>query len=51
MRINFAKETGRLGTSFDLTYGKNTGPNAPPRGPPPGAPPANLSYYGRGGGY
>jgi RNA recognition motif-containing protein len=60
MRINFAKETGRLGTSFDLTYGKNTGPNAPnappqrghgppgPGGPPPGPPPPNLSYYGRG---
>lgn len=57
MRINFAKETGRLGTSFDLTYGKNTGPNAPrsgpgqgpgPGGPPPGPPPQNLSYYGRG---
>jgi hypothetical protein len=28
LRINFAKETGRLGTSFDLTYGPNTGPNA-----------------------
>jgi RNA recognition motif-containing protein len=24
LRINFAKETGRLGTSFDLTYGPNT---------------------------
>jgi RNA recognition motif-containing protein len=57
MRINFAKETGRLGTSFDLTYGKNTGPNAQrpgpgqgpgPGGPPPGPPPPNLSYYGRG---
>jgi RNA recognition motif-containing protein len=58
MRINFAKETGRLGTSFDLTYGKNTGPNARPGpggpggpgpgGPPPGPPPPNLSYYGRG---
>lgn len=23
LRINFAKETGRLGTSFDLTYGRN----------------------------
>jgi len=40
LRINFAKETGRLGTSFDLTYGPNTGPNAP-RNPP------NNSYYGR----
>jgi hypothetical protein len=43
LRINFAKETGRLGTSFDLTYGPNTGPNAR-RGPP--GPPA-MSYYGR----
>ena len=25
LRINFAKETGRLGTSFDLTYGRNPG--------------------------
>lgn len=24
LRINFAKETGRLGTSFDLTYGPST---------------------------
>lgn len=24
LRINFAKETGRLGTSFDTTYGTNT---------------------------
>ena len=24
LRINFAKESGRLGTSFDLTYGPNT---------------------------
>lgn len=40
LRINFAKETGRLGTSFDLTYGRNTGPNSRrPSGPP--------SYYGR----
>lgn len=45
LRINFAKETGRLGTSFDLTYGKNTGPNAMRGGPQPGGPP---SYYGRG---
>lgn len=42
MRINFAKETGRLGTSFDLTYGKNTGPNAPRNQSNP------MSYYGRG---
>jgi RNA recognition motif-containing protein len=27
LRINFAKETGRLGTSFDLTYGRNPGQN------------------------
>lgn len=27
LRINFAKETGRLGTSFDVTYGRNPGPN------------------------
>jgi len=25
LRINFAKETGRLGTSFDLTYGGSSG--------------------------
>jgi hypothetical protein len=24
LRINFAKETGRLGTSFDTTYGPGT---------------------------
>jgi RNA recognition motif-containing protein len=40
LRINFAKETGRLGTSFDLTYGPNTGPNAGRSRPP------NVSYYG-----
>jgi RNA recognition motif-containing protein len=34
MRINFAKETGRLGTSFDLTYGQGT---------------QSRSHYGRGG--
>ncbi|KAL7570364.1 hypothetical protein ACA910_017203 [Epithemia clementina (nom. ined.)] len=43
LRINFAKETGRLGTSFDLTYNQQSGPNAK-RGPPAGPP----SYYGRG---
>lgn len=43
LRINFAKETGRLGTSFDLTYGPNTGPNSTRVGPP------GVSYYGRGG--
>jgi RNA recognition motif-containing protein len=52
MRINFAKETGRLGTSFDLTYNPRSGPNAPRSGPPPqGGPSSNLSYYGRGDGY
>ena len=40
LRINFAKETGRLGTSFDLTYGKNTGPHAQRSN--------SMSYYGRG---
>jgi RNA recognition motif-containing protein len=35
LRINFAKETGRLGTSFDLTYGQN--------------PSGGRSHYGRGG--
>lgn len=48
LRINFAKETGRLGTSFDLTYGRNTGPNTHRNevGPPPMNQP--VSYYGRG---
>jgi len=46
LRINFAKETGRLGTSFDLTYNVNTGPRARGAGPPPQA----MNYYGRGGG-
>jgi RNA recognition motif-containing protein len=48
LRINFAKETGRLGTSFDLTYGPNTGPNARRQessAPAIGQP---VSYYGRG---
>jgi RNA recognition motif-containing protein len=48
LRINFAKETGRLGTSFDLTYGRNTGPNAlrqESSGPAINQP---VSYYGRG---
>jgi RNA recognition motif-containing protein len=55
VRINFAKETGRLGTSFDLTYGPNTGPNAlntlrNPMAPAPIPRPqeAAMSYYGRG---
>jgi RNA recognition motif-containing protein len=46
LRINFAKETGRLGTSFDLTYGRNTGPNAAPHRKAPAADP--MSHYGRG---
>lgn len=46
LRINFAKETGRLGTSFDLTYGKNTGPNAAPRRTSGAS--NDMSYYGRG---
>jgi RNA recognition motif-containing protein len=45
LRINFAKETGRLGTSFDLTYNAGSGPNAMKPAP---ATSSNLSYYGRG---
>eukprot|EP00536_Pseudo-nitzschia_multiseries_P001645 jgi/Psemu1/300895/fgenesh1_kg.21_\ len=37
LRINFAKETGRLGTSFDLTYGGGGGGGGAP----------NRSHYGR----
>ena len=37
LRINFAKETGRLGTSFDLTYGGGGG----------GGGQQNRSHYGR----
>ncbi|GAX15482.1 hypothetical protein FisN_8Lh217 [Fistulifera solaris] len=44
LRINFAKETGRLGTSFDLTYGKAGGPNAQVQMNSN----AGQSYYGRG---
>jgi RNA recognition motif-containing protein len=44
LRINFAKESGRLGTSFDLTYGKNTGPNSYVKNT--GQSPQGL-YYGR----
>jgi RNA recognition motif-containing protein len=44
LRINFAKETGRLGTSFDLTYGPNTGPNASRTT----GRPQDVGYYGRG---
>ena len=36
LRINFAKETGRLGTSFDLTYGPGAGGGG------------GGSHYGRG---
>lgn len=46
LRINFAKETGRLGTSFDLTYNQQSGPNARREPGPPGPGPA-VSYYGR----
>ena len=46
LRINFAKETGRLGTSFDLTYNTNTGPHA--RNNAARAGNGGLSYYGRG---
>lgn len=42
LRINFAKETGRLGTSFDLTYG-------PGSGGPGGGGGGGGSHYGRGG--
>lgn len=58
VRINFAKETGRLGTSFDLTYGTNTGPNAPRTAPNDHNdynalndrhPQPSMSYYGRSG--
>eukprot|EP00537_Pseudo-nitzschia_pungens_P006995 CAMPEP_0172356736 /NCGR_PEP_ID=MMETSP1060-20121228/1115_1 /TAXON_ID=37318 /ORGANISM="Pseudo-nitzschia pungens, Strain cf. cingulata" /LENGTH=836 /DNA_ID=CAMNT_0013077035 /DNA_START=71 /DNA_END=2584 /DNA_ORIENTATION=+ len=38
LRINFAKETGRLGTSFDLTYGAGGGG---------GGGVQNRSHYGR----
>jgi RNA recognition motif-containing protein len=41
LRINFAKETGRLGTSFDLGYSNAGGTRGPPGGPPP------PSHYGR----
>jgi len=42
LRINFAKETGRLGTSFDLTYGGAGGP-----GPGGGGGGGASSHYGR----
>lgn len=42
LRINFAKETGRLGTSFDLGYNNAGGTRPPPGGGPP------QSHYGRG---
>jgi len=38
VRINFAKETGRLGTSFDLTYNQASGGRQPA---------GDRSYYGR----
>ena len=41
LRINFAKETGRLGTSFDLTYGNKAGGRGGGGG--------SHSHYGRGG--
>ena len=44
LRINFAKETGRLGTSFDQPYGQATGSNAQM----PMNTNAGQSYYGRG---
>lgn len=48
-RINFAKETGRLGTSFDITYNASSGPNAPRMQQAPSAvPQTGLNYYGRG---
>lgn len=39
LRINFAKESGRLGTSFDLTYGPNSAKSSSGGG--------GRSYYGR----
>jgi RNA recognition motif-containing protein len=50
LRINFAKETGRLGTSFDLTYRGAAGPGGP--GGPGGGGGGSVggdSRYGRGG--
>jgi len=43
IRINFAKETGRLGTSFDLTYGPGGNPNAPPAAPGSGNNSSSIS--------
>lgn len=46
MRINFAKETGRLGTSFDLTYNSSSGGGrGGDRGGGGGG--GGRSYYGR----
>ena len=41
IRINFAKETGRLGTSFDLTYGSHAAGGGHGGG-------GSHSHYGRG---
>lgn len=41
LRINFAKESGRLGTSFDVTYNNVGG------GGGGGGPPGGHSHYGR----
>jgi RNA recognition motif-containing protein len=52
LRINFAKETGRLGTSFDLTYRGSAaggGPGGGPGGGGPGGGGGGDSRYGRGG--
>jgi hypothetical protein len=46
LRINFAKETGRLGTSFDLTYNSASGGDRG-GGPPPPQQQQQRSYYGR----
>jgi len=47
LRINFAKETGRLGTSFDVTY--KGGPNhATAAAVPGGGNRMGSSHYGRG---
>lgn len=45
LRINFAKETGRLGTSFDLTYGRNPGQNVNQIAGTAARQP-NMGYYG-----
>ena len=45
LRINFAKETGRLGTSFDVTYGRNPGQNVNQLATATARQP-NMGYYG-----